>query len=138
MECRVHKLVADVALRAEGRVLLVRYRDTSKYDRQTGWFLPDDFLEHGEHPDAAAARIVREQAGVEPPELRLAEIESFADGAWHLVFHYRGDLDSIPALEPGENVAASEWFALDALPDPAEVGHRGWALETVAKVFAES
>lgn len=29
--CSIHKLVADVALLAERRVLLVRYRDTTRY-----------------------------------------------------------------------------------------------------------
>src|SRR5205085_221376 len=57
------KLVADVAVVAEGEVLLVRYANTAKYDGQTGWFLPDDFLAHLEHPDDAARRIVREQTG---------------------------------------------------------------------------
>lgn len=61
--CGLHKLVADVALLAEGHVLMVRYRDTSKYDNQSGWFLPDDFLAHLEHPDDAAKRIVRIRQG---------------------------------------------------------------------------
>lgn len=39
MDCTVHKLVADIALVAEDGVLLVRYRDTSGYDGQAGWFL---------------------------------------------------------------------------------------------------
>jgi hypothetical protein len=34
--CRVHKLVADVCLTAEGRVLMVRYQDTSGYDGEEG------------------------------------------------------------------------------------------------------
>jgi hypothetical protein len=34
---RVHRPVADVAV--DGRVLLVRYRDTARYDGQRGWFL---------------------------------------------------------------------------------------------------
>jgi hypothetical protein len=64
MECTVHKLIADVAVFAEGRVLLVKYRDTGRYDGQEGWFLPDDFLEHLEHPDDASRRILDEQIGV--------------------------------------------------------------------------
>jgi hypothetical protein len=30
--CGMHKLVADVCVTAEGTVLLVRYKDVSKYD----------------------------------------------------------------------------------------------------------
>jgi hypothetical protein len=63
---RFTKLVADLALIAEERVLLVGYADPSRYDGQRGWFLPDDFLAHGEHPDDATRRIVEEQSGLSP------------------------------------------------------------------------
>jgi hypothetical protein len=38
MDGTIHKMVADVAVLARSSVLLVRYGDTSKYDRQVGWF----------------------------------------------------------------------------------------------------
>lgn len=44
MDREVHKLIADVAVLAGERVLLVKYRDVSAYDGQGGWFLPDDAL----------------------------------------------------------------------------------------------
>ena len=135
MDCSVHKLVADVALVAENRVLLVRYRDTSRYDGQAGWFLPDDFLAHVEHPDDAAARIVREQAGISV-EPRLAEIESFDGGAWHLVFHYLAQLDEALPVDATGNVGAAEWFPLDQLPSPSDVAHHGWGLQTLERVLA--
>jgi ADP-ribose pyrophosphatase YjhB (NUDIX family) len=130
---RTTKLVADVAMIAEGRVLLVRYRDTRRYDGQRGWFLPDDFLAELEHPDTAAARILSEQAAVEARPA-LSHVESFGDGAWHLVFHYALELGSAPGVVPGPNVAAAEWFALDALPAPEAVAHGGWALEVLAEI----
>jgi ADP-ribose pyrophosphatase YjhB (NUDIX family) len=128
--CRAHKLVADVAVLSEDRVLLVRYRDVGRYDGQRGWFLPDDFLDHLEHPDTAAGRILSEQAGLSP-EVRLDHIESFGDGAWHLIFHYRAALPEAVAVRGGENVAAAEWFPLGALPDDAEMAHEGWAREVL-------
>lgn len=60
----LHKLVADVTLVGAGQVILTRYTDTTRYDRQRGWFLPDDYLEHEEHPADAATRIVRTQLGI--------------------------------------------------------------------------
>ena len=131
---RTTKLVADVAVTAEGRVLLVRYRDTRRYDGQQGWFLPDDFLAELEHPDDAAARILREQATLEAKP-GLSFIESFGNGAWHLVFHYRLALGSSPSISPGSNVAALEWFALDALPAADDVAHGGWALDVLSRVL---
>jgi ADP-ribose pyrophosphatase YjhB (NUDIX family) len=135
VECAVHKLVTDVALVAEQRVLFVRYRDTAGYDGQRGWFLPDDYLAHLEHPDDAARRIVREQAAGLSAEPRLAEIESFGGGAWHLVFHYVAAVESASPVEATGNIAAAEWFPLDALPPAEEVAHHGWGLETLGRVL---
>jgi hypothetical protein len=72
------KHVADVAVVARGLVLLVRYEDVSRYDAQPGRFLPNEYL--GESPDAAAPRILREQAGLEL-DSTLAEIESLTKAA---------------------------------------------------------
>src|SRR5215218_7159006 len=136
MEARA-KLVADVALFAGDQVLFVKYEDTSRYDGQKGWFLPDDYLEDVEHPRAAAARIVREQAGFEPNDLELADIESFGNGAWHLIFHFRGSLPEATPPTQGDNVAAAQWFSLDDLPPAEEVAHHGWALDVLAKMVGE-
>ena len=43
MQCQVHKLIADVCLLNDSKVLLVKYSDTNKYDHQSGWFLPRFF-----------------------------------------------------------------------------------------------
>lgn len=114
-----------------GRVLLVRYKNTSRYDGQSGWFLPDDYLNYEEHPDAAARRILQQQVGIDLPGVALARIESFGNGAWHLVFHYRAELREIPAQSWGENIAQGEWFSLDALPPTSEVAHEGWAIDVL-------
>jgi ADP-ribose pyrophosphatase YjhB (NUDIX family) len=132
MECQIHKLVADIAVLADDHVVLVRYRDTGAYDGQRGWFVPDDFLSHGEHPEEAARRIAREQIGLELSRVRLSYVESFANGAWHLIFHYVSDLDEMPTISPGENVDAHEWFGLQDLPPAEETAHEGWTLEIVA------
>jgi ADP-ribose pyrophosphatase YjhB (NUDIX family) len=137
VECTLHRLVADVALFAEGKVLLVKYRDVGAYDGQRGWFLPDDFLQPFEHPHDAAKRIVADQAGVPDADLGLANIESFGNDWWHLVFHYRADLPAIPGIDEGENVAEAHWFDLDHLPDSGEMAHHGWATETIEAMRRE-
>jgi len=137
--CQVHKLVADVCLIADGKVLLVRYRDTSGYDGQEGWFLPDDYLHHSEHPADAARRILEEQAGLQAPEVDLGPLESFeGHGYWHLIFHYQARLSNPPQATPGRNVLALEWFPLDALPSADDVAHGGWALETLQSILSKS
>ncbi|TLZ82804.1 MAG: NUDIX hydrolase [Methanobacteriota archaeon] len=128
--CTVHKLVADIALFSGRKVLFVKYRDVGRYDGQRGWFLPDDFLAHMEHPEAAAKRIAREQTGVWPEDVRLSHIESFGNGAWHLIFHYRANVPT-SSIKPGPNVAATAWFDRTKLPPRSDVAHAGWAVDVL-------
>jgi ADP-ribose pyrophosphatase YjhB (NUDIX family) len=138
MECRAHTLVADVALFADGQVLLVRYRDLAKYDNESGWFLPDDELKYLEHPERAGARILKEQLGLSSVKPRLDHIESFKgkSGAWHMSFHNKLELSRMPRLKPSDALAETEWFARTKLPPRSDVAHHGWALhvlETIGK-----
>lgn len=135
--CTEHKLVADVAALSRGRVLLVKYKDASKYDNQKGWFLPDDFLAHGEHPTEAAKRILNEQAGVTVDSAQLRHVESFGNGAWHLIFHHRADLGANPRLTLGENVAEAKWFPVDGLPERKAVAHGGWAIDVLEEMLSK-
>lgn len=140
MECTSHRLVADVAVLANDAVLMVRYRDTDPYDRQEGWFLPDDFLGFGEDPAGAPARITTEQAGFALPDARLSHVESFTggpSGAWHLVFHYAARLSERPEVVPGSNVREWRWFDLECLPAAKDVAHHGWGLEVLERVLAD-
>jgi ADP-ribose pyrophosphatase YjhB (NUDIX family) len=133
-DCAVHKLVADVAIFSEGRVLFVKYRDVARYDGQPGWFLPDDFLRHQEHPEEASKRIAKEQAGLSLGAVQLAHIESFGNGAWHLIFHYRADLVDGLKTKPGANVAALQWFDRSKLPSRADCAHHGWAIDVLERM----
>ena len=130
-ECAIHKLVADVAIFSHHRVLLAKYRDVARYDGQRGWFLPDDFLVHAEHPEEAAKRIAKEQAGLSIRTVRLAQVESFSNGAWHLIFHYRADFQNAPNTRPGPNLAALQWFDRSKLPPRMECAHDGWAIDVL-------
>ncbi len=131
MDCTVHKLIADVAIVADDRVLLVRYRDTSRYDGQSGWFLPDDHLEHLEHPTDAARRIALGQAGLTLGEVALDHVESFGNGTWHLTFHHLAHVEEASGVHAGDNVLEARWFPLGAPPPESEMAHHGWALEVL-------
>ena len=128
--CTVHKLVADIAVFAGRNVLLVRYRDLTRYDGQKGWFLPDDFLAHEEHPEEAAKRIAREQTGIGLRDVRLSHIESFGNGSWHLIFHYTANVPA-STITPGPNIAAIEWFEPTKLPARSDFAHDGWAIDVL-------
>ena len=134
MDC-IHKLVADVTLLAAGQVLLVKYRDTAAYDGQRGWFLPDDYLKSLEHPGKAAARIISEQVGLHLCAASLHHIESFGNGAWHLIFHYVAELPSPLPVVPGPNTAEARWFPLTSPPDRSEMAHDGWGLDVLDAVL---
>src|SRR5436305_12628196 len=86
----------------------MNYEAVSQYYRQRGWFLPDDYLGHLEHPDEAAKRIATTQAGLASVVPKLSHIESFGDGAWHLIFHYRADFKAAPHVALGPNIATLE------------------------------
>ncbi len=68
---------------------------------------------------------------------RVAWIESLGNGAWHLIFHHLVELDSVPDTTPGDNVAAAEWFRLEALPASSEVAHEGWALDVIGQLLED-
>ncbi len=139
-DCRVHSLIADVAVLADGRVLLVKYTDVNKYDHQGGWFLPDDGLRHLEHPEAGARRILRKQLGLTVRRPSLDHIESFRgnDGSWHLAFHYKVEFHTGPSIHPPGELLAAEWFDLEKLPEKSEVAHHGWALTVIRKMMADA
>ena len=126
------RLVADVLVRANDRVLLVRYAHPEKYDDQRGWFLPDDFLRHGEHPRDAAKRILAEQVGLADVDVSLDHIESFDGDDWHLIFHFKSGPVHDDAIRPSRELAEARWFPIAELPPRADVAHDGWALDLIA------
>jgi len=102
---------------SEDRVLLVKRADSGAWTAITG------IIDPGEQPADAAAREVREEAGIEaiPERLALVHVTGpvvYANGDrtqyLDLVFRFRwhsGD----PHPADGENTAA-RWFPLDDLP----------------------
>ena len=131
------KLVADTALFYNNKVLLVKYKDTSKYDHQKGWFLPDDYIAEVEHPDDTATRILKEQVGLDNNNSNIDHFESFTgnDKTWHLVFHYRLFLDKEPVLTPSADIDKYEWFKVNSLPADSELAHHGWARFVIQEIM---
>jgi ADP-ribose pyrophosphatase YjhB (NUDIX family) len=134
------KLIADVTLLCNDKVLLVKYKDANKYDHQRGWFLPDDVIMHGENPNDAACRIINEQLGSkEITSLVLDHVESFTGNgsSWHLVFHFVCHLAKAMDTVVSEEIEEEKWFSIDELPDEKEMAHHGWAKTTIDKIMSK-
>lgn len=131
------KLVADITIMYTDKVLLVKYTDSNKYDHQSGWFLPDDLLQNNEHPEDAAVRIALEQLKMEIENPVLDHIESFTgnDKTWHMIFHFKINLNEIPVIEHSADIEKMEWFKTSELPPENEIAHHGWAVFTIREIL---
>jgi ADP-ribose pyrophosphatase YjhB (NUDIX family) len=135
---KIVKLIADVALIHNNTVLLCKYKETNKYDHQSGWFIPDDMVRFNEHPSDAARRILTEQMSYITANLSLGFIESFIgnDGSWHLIFHYWQKVDALPEIMPTGEISEYKWFDRFTLPADSEIAHHGWAKATIEKIMS--
>lgn len=105
--------VRIIARDETGAVMLVRHTYLE------GWWLPGGGVDSGETTEAAAARELREEAGLQatsrPRLLSIHSNERFFPGDHVLVF-------AVDAFEPAESssrheIAEARFFPLDALPE---------------------
>ena len=138
MDCKDHSLIVHVAVLHHSSALLLKYRDPSLYDNQSGWFLPNDSLKHMEHPEVGARRVLKEQAGIDKASLKLSQIESFVgdNGSWHIIFDYMAIPSSTHILK-GKEISAAEWVRLDELPESKEFAHNGWGRSILVKLTSD-
>jgi 8-oxo-dGTP pyrophosphatase MutT (NUDIX family) len=104
--------VRALVLGPDGRVLLVKHT----YDRY--WYLPGGGVRRGESPEAALARETREEIGIAAlaVERRLGTYLNTREGKRDTVHVFVARAGAIGKRQRLE-IAAAEWFALDALPD---------------------
>ncbi len=133
--CKDHTLVSHVAVLHGNSALIVKYRDPSQYDGQTGWFLPNDSLRHVEHPEEGAKRVLREQLGIQKVSLELVQMESFVgdNGSWHLIFDFKADAPEA-TLSLSKEIAQAKWVEVDKLPPNSEFAHGGWGRGVLLRV----
>lgn len=85
------------------------------------WVLPSSLIYFGEDPEAAMERIVKEQVGWEPKDVRLLQVQSYGDKHWDLCFVYGVSIDGIGKLHPDNEKA--EYFDPDRLPPEFRSDH---------------
>lgn len=122
-------LAADVVAQSDSAVLLIMLRQPS--DGADGWRLPGATLQWGEHPEACVRRALRDQVGLEPEYVVLADVESAAAGQWSVTFHYRCDAGRPP--RPGSAVREARFFQVEHLPPTA---HGTWERDVIYRVIS--
>lgn len=106
------KLAVGVIVEEEGALLLLRRAIEPGYGR---WVFPGGFVDRGEHPEAAAAREAREEAGIEVRLDGLVGVYNEPPGNPVVLVVYRGQrLSGEPAAL--DESLESRMFGLTEVP----------------------
>jgi len=84
--------------------------------------IPGSVLLYGEDPAVGARRALREQAGAEPTEVRLLDVQSFGDKHWDICFLYHAQIAD--SAKPGQDFDNAQYFDVASLPTELRDDHR--------------
>ena len=78
----------------------------------SGWGIPGGFLNHGEQPENAARREIREEAGIELENLRMLRVRTLNR---HIEFLFRAESNQEAEVKSRE-IRSLGWFTVDKMP----------------------
>jgi 8-oxo-dGTP diphosphatase len=93
----------------EGKVLLLEHI----FRPASGWGIPGGFVEHGEQPEAAIRREIREETGIELENVRMLRVRTTQR---HVEILFRAEATD-PGRVKSREIKSLGWFAADAMPD---------------------
>ncbi len=112
--------VSSFAITKRGKDLLLVKRIRPEFTAGK-WTLPSSVVNFGEHPESAIKRIVKEQLGAEPKNVKLLDIQSFGDKHWDLCFIYEVSIDSVGKVS--QDIEKAEYFDSGKLPPEFRADH---------------
>src|SRR5205823_3900987 len=106
------KVAAGILVQQDGGLLLLRRAIEPGYGR---WVFPGGFVDRGEHPEEAALREAREEAGVEVAVHGLVGVYQAPPGNPVVLIVYRGEVRSGEPAALDESLEA-RLFPLSHIP----------------------
>jgi 8-oxo-dGTP diphosphatase len=106
------KLAAGALVVHDGRILLLRRAIEPRFGM---WVFPGGFVDRGEHPEQAAIREAREEAGIDVALQGLVGVYHEPPGSLVVLVVYRAELIAGEAQAADESLEAA-WFQPETLP----------------------
>jgi ADP-ribose pyrophosphatase YjhB (NUDIX family) len=78
------------------------------------WVFPSAIIHFGEDPESAVRRIVRDQLGADPKDVRLLDVQSYGDKHWDICFVYQVSIEGLAELS--QDIEKAEYFERGKLP----------------------
>jgi ADP-ribose pyrophosphatase YjhB (NUDIX family) len=97
------------------------------------WVFPSSIINFGEDPKLAIERIIREQIGASPSNVKLIDVQSYGDKHWDICFVFDASIDRMGNLSSDIEVAG--YFNRKKLPPEFRSDHLE-VLETLEKNMA--
>ncbi len=112
--------ISSFAIAKKGNELLLVKRSRPEFTAGK-WVFPSSIINFGEHPESAVKRIVKEQLGAEPKNVKLLDIQSYGDKHWDLCFVYEVSIDSVGKVS--QDIEKAEYFDRGKLPSEFRSDH---------------